>query len=406
MIKSLRRKFIIVAMLSVFAVLALVIGIINVINYVKVIDNADSIVNILKDGKGDFGFKDGFGGFGMPDRFASPETPYETRYFTVTLNIEGNAVLVNTSRIAAVDAEQAALYALKLYENGRTSGFYGNYRFGTTEAEADGIMYIFVDCTKELSSFFTFMWISLIVGVAGFALVFVLVLFFSGRVMKPVAESYSKQKRFITDASHELKTPLTVISADADVLEMQGGENEWLSDIKNEVKRLASLTEKLVFLAKMDEEGQPLRVFDFSISDEVEETAGPFDAVALSRGLTFEKNIRPNITYRGDEAMIRQAVSLLLDNAMKYADDGGLVRISLQSVGNKTILTVKNTAGELQSGSLDRFFGRFYRGDKSRNSETGGHGIGLSVVKAVVTAHKGRITAECRQGFAIFTVTL
>lgn len=399
MLKGLRRKFIIVAMCSVFAVLVLLIGIINAVNYVNVVGNADAIVNVLKEGGGIFG-KDW-----LLDKPLSPETPYETRFFTVLLNVRGEAEFANVDYIAAVSKHEAAGYAEELSAKGKTSGFYGNYRYGACGTELGGTMYIFVDCTKELTSFNSFLLASVVVGVVGFALVFALVFFFSEKVMKPVADSYAKQRRFITDASHEIKTPLTIIGADAEVLEMQDGENEWTASIKNEVKRLSSLTEKLVFLARMDEDGQELNAIDFSISDAVDETVRSFEAVALSRGLTLEWNVRKNLTYCGDEAMIRQMTSLLVDNAMKYSEEGGAVSVELQPAGNKLQLTVVNTA-EIKNGDLDILFERFYRSDSSRNSETGGHGIGLSVVRAIVNAHRGKISAKCEDKRVVFTVVL
>lgn len=407
MIKRLRKKFIIVATCSVLAVLVLIVGIINIVNYSNVVKNADRIVSALKDGGGSFGgdkndkFQDGeFNG--RPQRPMSPETPFETRFFTVVLDSVGEVGSVNTDKIASVDQTQAADYAVKLFKENKTTGFYGNYRYGAS-AEGNDTMYIFVDCTKELSGFENFLLVSIAVGVSAFVAVFLLVFFLSGRVMKPIAESYEKQKRFITDASHEIRTPLTVIGANTEVLEMQGTVNEWTESIKEQVKRLSSLTEKLVFLARMDEENQTLKTTDFSLSDAVEETVKPFSAVAVSKGITLDTDIQKNISYCGDEYLLRQLVSLLADNALKYSE--GNISVRLKAAGGKIQLTVANPAKEL-SGDLNVLFERFYRNDKSRNSETGGHGIGLSVAKAIVTAHKGKITARGENGTVTFTVTL
>lgn len=394
MVKQLRRKFILVAMCSVLTVLAVVIGVINVVNYRNVVGNADRIIGLLKEGGGSFG--------GMHGKPMSPETPFETRYFSVVLDAEGNAVAVNVEDIAAIGAPDAAAYAEELYRNGRISGFYGVYRYGVT-GDSSRTMYIFVDCTKDLSSFRNFLWVSIIVSVVSFFVIFVLVFIFSGKVMKPVADSYAKQKRFITDAGHEIKTPLTIIGADAEVLEMQDGANEWTQSIKEQVVRLTALTEKLIFLARMEEGGQELRFTDFCISDAVEETLQTFSAVAIARGTELQADVRPNLTYHGDENMIRQLVSLLVDNALKYSD-GDSITLSLHAIGNKMQLCVKNRASYLADGDLNVLFGRFYRGDRSRNSETGGHGIGLSVVHAIVAAHKGKVTARKEGDTVTFTV--
>lgn len=397
MIKRLRRKFIIAAMCSVFAVLAVVVCLVNVISYVNVVNTADSLIAVLKEGGGSFGM-------GMHGKPISPEAPYETRYYTVLLSPEGAAVAVNVDAIAAIDAQDAACYAEELFQKGKTAGFYGNYRYAVTQTKA-GAMYIFVDCTRELTSFHSFLWSSVAVSAASLLLVFLLLNVFSGRAMKPFAESYAKQKRFITDASHEIKTPLTIIGADTDVIEMTDGASEWTQDIKEQVARLTSLTQKLVFLARMDEEGRTLNSTAFCISDAAEECVQPFHAVALSRGLKLTVRIQPSLSYCGDEGMIRQMLSLLVDNALKYTD-GDEVGVTLEGAGTKIVLTVSNRASYLQSKSLDLLFERFYRNDASRNSETGGHGIGLSVVQTIVAAHKGRITAVKDGETVFFTVTL
>ena len=286
-----------------------------------------------------------------------------------------------------------------------------------TDAPADGAKtYIFLDISREFSSFLSYLIISVIVSAAGMLLVFLLILLLSKLVMKPVAESYEKQKRFITDASHEIKTPLAIIGANAEVLEMDIGEdNEWINSIRRQIGRLTGLTEKLVFLSKMDEEGSVLSFALFDAGRAVSEAADSFDPVCEARGLALEKNIPQGIIYYGDEERVTQLVSLLLDNAMKYTPSGKNVSIALSPVKEKKIpaknaandqrkyysqlkLIVKNDADDIETGDHDILFERFYRADKSRNSKTGGHGIGLSVVRAIAEAHKGSAHAKSPDG--------
>lgn len=413
MIKKLKMRFILIAMFSISIVLVAILGSINILNYVNVNKTANERLALLADNKGDFEFvpKDTFSPHPPRSKNGamSAETPFDTRFFTVSMDAQGNVVSTNTESIAAISSEEASAYAKALWEKGKGSGFWGSYKFILVPGadEAENSMYIFLDCQRELDTFFDFLFASIGISAIGLFLVFLLVIFFSGIVVRPMAESYEKQKRFITDASHEIKTPLTIIDANTEVLEMVHGESEWTKSIRNQIRRLTDLTNKLVFLSRMDEEATTLTMLDFSLSDAIEETALPFEAVAASQGKRFAMEIAPHITYHGDEASIRQAVSLLLDNAMKYSTDGSEITLSLTSSGNSRTITVKNKASDLTVGNLDILFERFYRPDASRSSSTGGNGIGLSVAKAIILAHKGKISAKSSDGETIeFKITL
>lgn len=407
MIKILRRKFIIITMCSIIIVLGGIIGTINIANYYNVNKNADALLTVLAENNGIFPKPDDTRKGKTPhEHDMSPEAPFETRYFTVVLRDDNTVVMVNTGRIAAVSTETAAHYAKTLHTQGNTSGFLDNYKYKAVPSD-DNIMYVFLDCSRELSTFYSFLFASLLVSLGGILLVFTLVMIFSLLALKPVAESYEKQKQFITNASHEIKTPLTIISANADIIEMENGETKWTSSIKNQVKRLTDLTEKLVFLSRMDEENTSLETTDFSISDAIEETAQPFEAIAAAQNKTFIVNIEKNIYFHGDEALIRQLISLLLDNAMKYSNERGTIELNFRKNGKNREITVKNTVTEIKPGKLDILFERFYRADLSRNSETGGYGIGLSAAKAIVAAHKGKIHARSSDGKSVtFNVIL
>lgn len=394
MIKKLRRRFILVMLISIALVLGVMMSAINIANYHSVNVRADEKISVIAENGGTFPKKDGEKGDKpiddiKPDRKMSAEAPFDTRYFTVKIDDDNTVVSVNTGMIAAVSTEKSVNYTKDLANRNKTSGFIDNYKYTCVNTDS-GKMYIYLDCERELSTFYNFLVVSVLASVGGIILVYLLVLVFSKIVFKPVAESYEKQKCFITDASHEIKTPLTIIDASTEIIEMENGENEWTESIKNQVKRLTALTEKLVFLSRMDEESTKLTMLDFSISDAVLEVAEGFEPVAALQGKSLEIDVESNLSYCGDEPTIRQLVSLLLDNAMKYSNDNGSISISLKSSGKSRIILVTNSVEKIEKGRHDELFERFYRADSSRNSETGGHGIGLSVVKAIANAHKGK----------------
>lgn len=379
----------------------------------------------------------------------SPESQFDTRYFTVTINSKGEVENIDTSKIASVSSENAAEYAKKLWKSGKKgdgkSGFADNCKYLTVD-EDGATMYIFLSCQRELSTIKTYILASVGISVFGLLVVFIMIYFFSGRILKPVSESYEKQKRFITDASHEIKTPLTIIDANTEVIEMMEGENEWTSSTRKQVARLTSLTEKLVFLSRMDEEATKLEMLEFSLSDAILDTAEPFKAVAQTKGKKLTIDVTDGILYTGDEKTIRQLVSILLDNAIKYSgcssvscENGNVnkdninktylnkttqtqnncvtagdmapeIELTMRPSGKNRIITVWNTVDEtanIKKGRQDMLFERFYRTDASRNSKTGGFGIGLSAAYAIVKAHKGKITAESKDGQSIkFTIVL
>ena len=429
MIKILRRKFIAIAMVSVVLVLFGLIGTMDILNYYRTTESIKSEMSLLKENGGDLselktgrGFTFGNGGPAPSEKITPPsdaklapenrftsgmnqETPFSLRYFTVTLNASGEEVAVNTNDIFLVDEETAVSMAKSLASKGKTSGFYENYYYDVldvTTADEPCSMYLFLNANEKLESFRSFRNISFFISLLGVLLVYILVVFLSRIVTKPVAETYEKQKRFITDASHEIKTPLAIIGANTEVLEMTQGDNEWLKSIKNQIERLTSLTEKLVFLSRMDEENTKLDMVEFSLSDAVLEVAESFLPVAKAKEKQLDIFVEENISYVGNEETISQAVSLLLDNALKYANEKGRVEVRLKtSAKNKKEILVYNTLDEIAEGKHDELFERFYRTDSSRSSKTGGHGIGLSVVKAIVTAHKGRIFAESKDSKSI-----
>lgn len=400
MIKKLRTKLIIASMLSLLIVLAIILGTAGILNYQNLVSDADSVLSLLAENDGHFPEPD-IPAAGQPasdkmhrkDSRFSPELPYESRYFSALMDSSGNVITVNTGKIAAVDTSTAIQYAKTVWESGNESGFTNDYRYMVYTSDA-GTHILFLDCGRSLDSFRTFMYTSMAVSLAGLLGVLLLLILLSGRIVKPFSENYEKQKRFITDAGHELKTPLTIIDSDAEVLEMDYGKNEWLSDIQDQTKRLADLTNSLILLARMEEEQPRMARMEFPLSDIAEDTVETFQALAKKHGKLLTCKIQPMVSMVGDERAVRQLFSILLDNAIKYSDDGGNISLTLDKQKNYIFLRVFNTAQSVPRDCLGHLFDRFYRMEPSRNSQTGGYGLGLSIAAAIVNAHKGKIIAS------------
>ena len=336
----------------------------------------------------------------------SPETPFELRYFSVKLNTDGGVIAVDTSKIAAIDTSKAEKYAKQIFAENKDKGFLDSYKYMVGATDDGNLIYVFLDADRELKSYQSFLISSLVITVLGILTVFALVVLLSETALKPIIESYEKQKRFITDAGHEMKTPLTVISANAEIIELENGESQWVEGIKSQVSKLASLTEKLVILSKM-EEGAKLEMNEFSLSEAFFDTCEQYRSMAMSKNVSFDLSIAENVLIMGNENEIRRCITLLLDNAFRYTNEGGFISVKVQSLLNGTEIKITNSTNGVEKGSLDNWFDRFYRRDLSRNSDTGGSGIGLSVVKAIVLAHGGVVRAQSHDGINVeFTINI
>lgn len=391
MIRQLRIKLIAAAMVSLLLVLTVILGSVNFVSYRKMVTEADAILELLAENRGAF---PPFRGREREPRHFSPETPFESRFFTVHLNPEGSPAAAQTANIAAVDEAAALQLAQQGLDSGRSRGFVGQYRFLVNQSAPFSTV-IFLDCGRSISAFRTTLVSSILIALMGMVLVLLLLIAASGRIVKPVAESYEKQRQFITDAGHEIKTPLTIIQADADLLELDCGSNEWLADIRKQAERLSGLTRDLISLSRMDEERPSVPFVEFPLTDVVEEAAQSFQAPAMQQGKTLTVQLEPMLSLTGSEQGIRQLTAILLDNAIKYSPTDSKIQLELRKEAKNVILRVTNETSEpLEQDKLNRMFDRFYRMDASRNSTTGGYGLGLAIAKSIVGSHRGKIKAE------------
>ena len=352
MIKKLKIRFICLAMASLFVVLAVSVIGMNAINYSTIVKDADDVLTFLSRNQGVFPEAEGTmpnehkapnapNAQIAPKRF-SPETPYESRYFSVLIDESGNIIRTDTRRIFSVDSESAGEYAEKVYASGKKSGFIDEYRY-LQSVEGNFTRVIFLDCGRKLDGFYTYLWISIGMTLAGLAVMFMVIVFFAGKIVRPIAESYEKQKQFITDAGHEIKTPLTIINANVDLLEDDPEDADCLQDIRQQAQRLTALTNDLVYLARMEETDRPPEMTDIAVSEIISETAAAFRAPALMQEKEFICKIKSGLFMTGNDKAIRQLVNITLDNALKYSPEGGKIEIRFEQVRRTLQLSVCNT---------------------------------------------------------------
>lgn len=400
MIRRLRKKFVLLCMGVVVAVMVAVVALMNGLFLARANASLDGMLAFLADNGGDFPAGDGeetpllprgprqqdWGGVDVN----SPEAPFITRHFSVLLDESGEALDINTDSIAAVSSEEAVLYAQRALDKA-DSGYLGVYRYRVAAAD-EGALVVFLDASTQLATARQFLVISGAVALGVCLAVFLLALLFSGRAVRPIAQSVEKQRQFITDAGHELKTPLTIISANCEVLEMEMEKNEWLTGIEKQVARLRKLVNDLVALSRLDE-GRPMdEEARFSLSDAVCDTALAFSAAAERAGKRLRVEVEPAVFVTGDEAALRQLTAILVDNAVKYADAGGEVTVCLRG-GRHPVLTVENDCRNVDELPLQRLFDRFYRFDPARTGD-GSHGLGLSIARSIAETHRAALRAE------------
>lgn len=403
MIKRLQKKFILIAMISIILVTGSIFGVIIIENYTRTNRQIDGLLNLISDNDGkipEYRPRD--------DELAdviTMETQFSTRYFIIRLDNNKNIIETNMQHIAAVNQEKAEKMLQEVLLRQEERGYYENYKYQITSKSNEQLI-VFLDCTVQLNNIKSMIKQSTIILAVGLVVVFILVSVLSKKALTPIIENIEKQKQFITNAGHELKTPVAVIMANADVLEMTSKENaEWIRSIKNQAIRLDTLIKSLLSLANIEENKININYTYFSITKIIKEEMQEFKAIAKNKQIIYNEN--QDIQIYADLNSIKQLITILLDNALKYTPENGKIEIKTEKQGKGTKIQFANTCENPQQINTKKIFDRFYRDDKSRSKSKEGYGIGLSIAKSIVESYKGKISAEItKDGKICFTIII
>ena len=407
MIRSLRRKFILIAMCSLLGTMAVLCTAIFIGNHYVVADRADKAIELLYENDGEFPRPDTAIDPAAAFRFqVTPETPFETRYFIAELTERREIKSVNADHIAAFDRQTVVASINEIVSSGKDHGYVEYYRFKIFQNEDGGSTIIVLDCFLQLQATYNMLRVTLLVSASCILIVFALLLFFSNKAIRPFVENLERQRQFVTDASHELKTPLAILSSNIGLLEDSYGKNKWLDSAQTQIFRLDKLIKNLVELARTEETIKEDSVSHFSVSEIAQASADAFQPLASSDDKTLIAEIAAGIYLRGVEDNLFRLFTILLDNAVKYCDTGGTIHFELSQRGKNVCISVSNPCTGLDASLRPRYFDRFYRADSSRARSTGGYGIGLSTAMAIVTRHRGHISNRYANGIITFTAVI
>lgn len=410
MIRRMQRKIILVTMAALLVVMTLVVASIILISGLRSTSEADQLLDLLAANNGQLppaqNEDQPWNGLPSLQIDITPETTYEMRYFYLRIDQTGMIKQINMDKIVMVSRNQAETMAQEVLSSVVPRGYLDNYRFLVREQD-DGQLVIFLDRRSTLGRQQALLIISILVGMGSMALVLVLVALFSKAVIRPVIDSITKQKRFITDAGHELKTPLAILSVNTEIVEMQNGKSEWTDSIQRQITRMNDLIHQLLALARMDEQQTEVHLTDLDFSELLKACVHEYTTLAKARGKILTAEIEPNLHIRGEASGIQQLMSILLDNAVNHSDEHGQITCSLKTDHKQARWQISNSCESIDPMTLEHLFDRFYRADSSRARSSGGYGLGLSIAHNIVENHRGKIAAESKDRLTItITVTL
>lgn len=404
MIKKLKRRFVATIMIILSLVFALILGSINYFNYQSSERQSISLLSALADNDGVIPpATPGTPGAANP---LPPDIFEREKTYSVKVNPTTNLFTINGNSDTSSVSPEVLDLANQMLEKNRSSGTLNGYRYLVVD-KPYGQLLVFVDQRISNAMADRLLTNSLIIGSITLLVLFFVSLFLANLMVKPVADAFEKQKRFISDASHELKTPLSVISVNADVLAGDIGTNRHLGYIQSETDRMNTLVNDLLTLARLDADKTHGVTSTFDLSHAIKSIALSFESIAFEAHKNYALEIEDGITYQGDANQIKQVAAILIDNAIKHTNDDGQIELTLKRIGDKIHLEVFNTGAGIPYDQRDKIFERFYRYDQSRSKATGGYGLGLAIAKAIVDEHQGKIKVSSEVGsWARFIVIL
>jgi len=322
-------------------------------------------------------------------------------FYSVVFDADGEIKMIDTGKNSLYSEEYLEETARKALQAGKVRGHYSSLLYQIADKE-DYTLVAFMDNTVSINHMYSLARTTLIVGGALLVILFFLSLYVSRKIVQPLEENDQQQKRFVSDAGHELKTPISVISANADLLSRQIGQNEWLENIRYENERMGSLVKQLLDLSHAESMRENTKVFD--LSRHVTGEVLPFESVAFEKGIVIQSDIQDGIEIKGIPNEISHLVSILLDNAIFHSEGGKAISLSLQRQGRNAVLTVENEATDIPKERMEHLFERFYRVSDAREDDGHHYGLGLPIAKAITEAHGGTISAASQSGR--FTISI
>ncbi|MBS5149995.1 MAG: HAMP domain-containing histidine kinase [Butyricicoccus pullicaecorum] len=393
MTKILKRRFIIFAMMAVTGLLVFIVLAINGLNWVMLDRQSNMRLETLVDADGAFHKMD----FNHLPPFRPPldmDRMRSSRFFIIKSDANGNIIDINTDQISSIDDEAAKEYAVAAWKSGKESGRVDGYKFAIKQMGSNQLTF-FMDISEQRENFYMVLFTSSVIAALCWLILLGIVILLSGKVIRPVLAGMEKQKQFITNAGHEMKTPLAIIQSNNDTMALIHGENKYNVHIRTQTKRLNMLMSNLLTLAKLDE-AIPLQTETVNISLLINELLHVYQDIALAHNLSFQVQIEPEVIMQINKESFRQMLTLLLDNAVKYTMENGTIDLTLKKHGRHIQIVEENTCDPSHEADPERLFERFYRGDfaRTQSGDSFGYGIGLSAARAVCENFGGRLTAE------------